>query len=169
MTRWWIPALMSIAVVAPGAGAANRPAAPQPAPAFTLPAAQGTVSLDSLRGHVVLVDFWASWCGPCRESFPWMAALSKRDAARGLTVVAISVDKDRPAAQAFIDHFAPPFTVAFDPAGRTAQAFQVKGMPSTYLIDAQGRIIYSHVGFDAGRAKALEAAVDKALATVVSS
>ena len=164
MMRWWIPALMSTVLATSGAHAASHTAAPRTAPAFTLPATQGTVSLDSLRGRVVLVDFWASWCGPCRESFPWMAALSKREAAKGLAVIAIDVDKDRGAAQAFIDRFAPPFTVAFDPDGRTAEAFQVKGMPSTYLIDGQGRIIYSHVGFDAGRAKALEAAVDKACA-----
>jgi len=143
--------------------AAAAHAAPAVAPAFSLPTTQGAVALDSLRGHVALVDFWASWCGPCRQSFPWMAGLQKRYAAKGLRIVAVNVDKDRHAADAFLEQFPAPFTVAFDPAGVSAAAFQVRGMPSTFLIDGAGHIVYAHVGFDAKRAAALEAAIRQAV------
>lgn len=153
---------LAVGCMAPPARAAGHAPAPA-APAFSLPTTAGSVALDSLRGHVALVDFWASWCTPCRQSFPWMADLQRRYAAAGLRIVAVNVDKDRSAAAAFLDHYPAPFTVAFDPAGRTASAFRVKGMPSSFLIDGSGHIVYAHVGFDTKRAAALEAAVRQAV------
>jgi cytochrome c biogenesis protein CcmG/thiol:disulfide interchange protein DsbE len=118
------------------------------APRFSLPGRTGTVSLDSLRGRVVYVDFWASWCDPCRRSFPWLNALNERYSARGLTIVAVNLDKDRHAADAFLKKFPASFPVAFDPAGKTAEAYGVSAMPSSFLIGPTGTLLSSHSGFD---------------------
>lgn len=113
------------------------------APSF----AQANLDLKRLRGHVVYVDFWASWCTPCRESFPWMRALESTYGSQGLSVVAIDLDHDRQDAQRFLRIFEPNFPVIFDPAGALAQRFKVMGMPTSVLIDREGKIRYQHVGF----------------------
>lgn len=151
---------------APPAHAKKPPAAPATpvaAPKFDLPAREGRVSLEALRGRTVYLDFWASWCGPCRASFPWMTALYNRYAAQGLTIVAINLDKERDLAEDFLREFPVSFHVAFDPAGKTADAYGVSAMPSSYLIDPEGRIIHAEAGFDAKNAAAIEAAIQAAL------
>ena len=136
------------------------PATPRAAPQFQLPARDGsTVVSDSLRGRVVYVDFWASWCGPCRKSFPWLASLQQRYEKKGLTVVAINLDKDRALADKFLKQYSAPFTVVFDPSGKTAEAFAVRGMPTSFLIDRSGVILSTHVGFDPKEAAAIEARI----------
>jgi len=132
------------------------------APRFGLPTSAGKVDSDSLRGHVVLVDFWASWCGPCRQSFPWLAAMHDRYAAKGLVIVAVNLDKDRARAGEFLEDYRVPFTVAFDPAGKTAEAFQVKAMPTSIIVDRSGAIVMTHAGFDAKKTDAMEAALEEA-------
>jgi peroxiredoxin len=141
---------------------ARAAAAPQPAPGFTLRARKGTACLDSLRGKVVLVDFWASWCEPCQKSFPWLAAMQQKYAARGFVVVAIGLDKDLDAGDSFLAKHPAPFTVAFDPTGKTAEAYRVTGMPSTYLVDREGRIVHAHVGFVAGKTAEWEQQIEEA-------
>jgi cytochrome c biogenesis protein CcmG, thiol:disulfide interchange protein DsbE len=133
-----------------------------PAPGFALPTRTGTVALDSLRGKVVLVDFWASWCEPCRRSFPWLASLHQRYSQHGLEIVAINLDKNRPAAEAFLRKFPAPFVVAFDPAGATAEAFRVSAMPSSYLIGPTGNILFSHEGFTPQDTSGIEARIKEA-------
>lgn len=158
-------ALLCAMLLAPAASA--RPAAHPAgaaAPSFTLAGRAGPVSLDSLRGRVVLVDFWASWCEPCRGSFPWLAALHARYAEKGLAIVAIDLDKRRDLADAFLAEFQPPFQVAFDPAGETAARYRVSAMPSSVLIGADGRVLYAHAGFDPGKTGPLEAAIREACA-----
>ncbi len=141
---------------------ARAAAAPLPAPGFTLRARKGTACLDSLRGKVVLVDFWASWCEPCHKSFPWLAAMQAKYGPSGLVVVAIGLDKDLDAGDAFLAKHPSPFTVAFDPAGKTADAYRVAGMPSTYLVDREGRIVRTHIGFVAGKTAEFEHQIEEA-------
>ena len=133
------------------------------APAFTLPTATGTVSLAGLRGKVVLVDFWASWCGPCRQSFPWLASMHERYSAQGLVIVAVNLDRNREAAQAFLEELHPPFAVAFDPNGKTAEAFRVEAMPSTFIVNRSGTIVRVHEGFEQAKARAFEDQIKEAL------
>lgn len=147
----------------PPAGAAGRAQPGRPAPEVRLPGRQGTVALDSLRGRVVLVDFWASWCGPCRASFPWMRTLHERYAGKGLSIVAINLDKDRQDADAFLEKYAAPFTVAFDPAGRSAEAFGVSAMPTSFLLDRSGVVVTAHTGFDPRKTGPLEKRIAEAL------
>ena len=130
------------------ASAAHAVDAGAPAPNFSLPTAKGEiVALDKLRGKVVYVDFWASWCGPCRRSFPWMNDMQQKYGAKGFTVVAINVDKKRADAEKFLKLLPANFPVVYDEAGTTPAAFAVQGMPSSYLIDARGNVSYVERGF----------------------
>ncbi len=156
--------LVALAVVlACAAPASAKPAARKPAPSFTLPTRDGgTVCSDSLRGKVVYVDFWASWCTPCRRSFPWLESLHERYAGKGLVIVAIDLDKHREDADAFLAKYPSPFTVAFDPAGRIAEAFKVSVMPSSFVIDSTGAIVIAHAGFDPKKTAAVESVIQEA-------
>ncbi len=154
--------LLCLWLALPALPAEARPAAPRRVPAFHLPTLTGTVSPDSLRGKVTLVDFWASWCGPCRRSFPWLSGLYARHAAQGFTVLAINLDKSRDLADEFLAQFPAPFTVAFDPQGRTAESFGVSAMPMSYLVGRDGTILASHLGFDPRDTGPLEHQVEEA-------
>jgi cytochrome c biogenesis protein CcmG/thiol:disulfide interchange protein DsbE len=133
------------------------------APSFTLPTPDGTVCLDSLRGNVVYVDFWASWCGPCKQSFPWMKSLHDRLGPKGLVIVAVNLDKSRSSADHFLEQFHPAFTVAFDPTGKTAKAYKVWGMPMSYVVGPTGNILAMHPGFDPKHTAVIEAEIQGAL------
>jgi cytochrome c biogenesis protein CcmG/thiol:disulfide interchange protein DsbE len=109
--------------------------------------ADALLDLDGLRGRVVYLDFWASWCGPCRQSFPWMQTMKSTYENRGLTVVAVNLDMDRAAADRFLTRFHPTFDVRFDPSGDLAEAYKIRGMPSSVLIDRHGVARFTHVGF----------------------
>jgi thiol-disulfide isomerase/thioredoxin len=108
------------------------------------------LDLDAYRGKVVLLDFWASWCGPCKESFPWMQRMAHDYADRGLVVIAVNVDHDRSLAERFLRDQQPRFAVYFDPQGQLAEHYQVNAMPSSLYIDRSGKIRYMHRGFVAG-------------------
>jgi cytochrome c biogenesis protein CcmG/thiol:disulfide interchange protein DsbE len=147
----------------PADGTAANPHTASAAPDFSLPGSSGTVSLHDLRGKVVLVDFWASWCVPCRQSFPWMTTMLERYGEQGLAVVAVNLDRNRQAADTFLGKFPAPFVVAFDPAGKTAEAFHVQAMPSSFLVSRDGTIVYSHEGFEQAKAAAVEDRIKEAL------
>lgn len=117
------------------------------APDFSLKGTVGTVRLNAFKGRVVYVDFWASWCIPCRKSFPWMNELETRFGAKGLTIIAINVDKTEGPPAAFLKDYPPLFKVAFDPSGEVAESYQVWTMPSSYLIDRKGMVRFTHRGF----------------------
>ena len=163
MPRCTRTALLTALLLCVGVGMASGAGGSSTATSFRLPTRSGTVDSDSLRGRVVVVDFWASWCGPCRHSFPWFARMHERLAGKGLTIVAVNLDKKREDADRFLAGLPAPFTVAFDPSGRTAEAFHVKGMPSTYVIGRDGRLVHSHIGFDEKKTAELEAAIQEAL------
>ena len=135
----------------------------QPAPAFELPAPLGTVTLQALRGKVVLLDFWASWCAPCRHSFPWMNEMQSRHEAAGLRIVAVNVDRQRADAEAFLRQLPARFAVAFDERGEVPRRYAIKGMPTSVLVGADGRVLRQHVGFRDEDKPGLEAAIVDAL------
>lgn len=148
--------LLAASLAQAGAGPA---AAPAPAPPFDLPGAR----LADWRGKVVYVDFWASWCAPCRKSFPWMNALQQRHAAAGLQVVAINVDEKREDAAAFLAKVPAGFTIAYDPSGATPKAYGVKGMPSSALVGRDGQLLWMHTGFNEADKDRLEERIRAAL------
>ena len=144
-------------------GERESPAAAIVAPAIDLPTRTGTVKPADLAGKLVYVDFWASWCGPCKLSFPWLKTMHERYASKGLVIVAINLDKTRGEANRFLANFSTPFVVAFDPAGKTADAFHVEGMPSSFLVSPTGQIVFSHAGFDPKEAARIESVIKEAL------
>ena len=109
--------------------------------------AAAPLDLDPYRGRVLYVDFWASWCAPCRESFPWMQRMKDSYERQGLTVIAVNVDLDRDAAERFLGRFHPTFEVRFDPQGELAEQFKVHGMPTSLIIDRHGVLRFTHIGF----------------------
>lgn len=134
------------------------------APPLALPAANGEqVALERLRGKLVYVDFWASWCAPCKRSFPWMAEMQRRYGERGFVVVAVNVDKQRTDAERFLKATPAGFTVVFDDSGRTPQAWEVKGMPSSYLVDPSGKVLLAESGFRDEKKDEVEARIRAAL------
>ena len=106
-----------------------------------------STDLTALRGRVVYLDFWASWCAPCRQSFPWMQTLEDAYKGRGLTIIAVNLDRDRSDAESFLKKYQPRFEVRFDPQGHWAEAFKVQGMPTSVMIDRAGNARFTHVGF----------------------
>lgn len=117
------------------------------APAFELQGVNEVVSLEDYRGSVVYVDFWASWCTPCRKSFPWMNELQERHAGQGLKVVGINLDSNPADAKEFLEATRPNFVIAYDPEGQTATDYRVRGMPSSYIIGRDGKLVWQHIGF----------------------
>lgn len=115
------------------------------------------------RGQVVLVDFWASWCKPCRQSFPWLNELQRKYAGRGLVIVGINVDRSATDAQRFLRDTPADFTILYDPDGTVAARFDVPGMPSSYLIGRDGRTVSRHVGFREGARAEREAEIAQLL------
>jgi cytochrome c biogenesis protein CcmG/thiol:disulfide interchange protein DsbE len=106
-----------------------------------------SLDLTSYRGRVIYLDFWASWCAPCRQSFPWMESLKRTYGDQGLAVIGINLDMDRADADKFLQQFHPTFDVRFDPRGELAEFYKVQGMPSSVLIDRHGVTRFTHVGF----------------------
>jgi thiol-disulfide isomerase/thioredoxin len=105
------------------------------------------MDLEEFRGSVVYLDFWASWCAPCRQSFPWMQTMQDAYGSRGLRVIAVNLDQDRGDAERFLRKFHPNFDVRFDPQGEMASLFKIQGMPASVIIDRHGALRYAHTGF----------------------
>ena len=123
-----------------------------------------TLDLGAYRGRVVYLDFWASWCGPCKQSFPWMQSLQRTYGRRGLVVIAVDLDRHRADAQRFLARFHPSFRIVYDPSGSFAQKYAVSGMPTTLLIDRGGRVRDRHIGFLPSKAAGYERPVERLLA-----
>ena len=138
-----------------GVGAAQQMSA---APSLTTLDGRG-FSLDSLKGSVVVLDFWASWCAPCRASFPSLDALQAKYQSQGLRVVGLTLEEDKDAIIGFLDSIPVRFTIARDPSGRAGETFGVVAMPTTFLIDRDGQVAARFEGGDRRAHEKLEAAV----------
>lgn len=134
--------------------------------AFPALAAAGlTGPVPATAGKVVVVDFWASWCAPCKASFPALAKIQADYAARGVVIVAVSVDEKEASYAAFVKKWAPPFVVVHDPSHRLASAVDVPAMPSSYVLGRDGRVRFVHRGFHgAATDRELRAQLDQLLA-----
>lgn len=134
--------------------------------AVYLPAAEAAPpqGLEPVTGKVVWVDFWASWCVPCRRSFPWMNTMHRKYGRDGLQIIGVNLDKDRVLADGFLAEVPAEFTLRFDPAGALAKQFAVQAMPSSYLLDADGNVVASHFGFRSADTADYERAIEAALA-----
>lgn len=111
-------------------------------------ATAASLDLNAHAGQVVYVDFWASWCPPCRASFPWMQSLQDRFAERGLVVITVNVDKERKAAEKFLATMKTTLPIVWDAEGELAKKYELQAMPTSFIYDRQGKLVSSHVGFD---------------------
>lgn len=133
-----------------------------PAPGFSIASETGQqISLSEHKGKVVYLDFWASWCGPCRASFKWLNEAQERYGSQGLVIIAVNVDQDKEAARQFLKENPVNFKIGFDPEGGVAKSYQVRGMPSSCLIDRDGRLQSAHIGYRLKDKSALEEEVRK--------
>lgn len=126
-------------------------------------------NLQQFKGKVVYVDFWASWCGPCLQSFPFMNNLEHEFKDKGLQILAINMDETASEAQNFLAQHPAKFTVLTDSNQQCAKAFEVKAMPSSYLIDRNGVIRYEHLGFRSGETEQLQTLIKQLLAETPGS
>lgn len=132
----------------------------------TVAHADDALQLDRFRGKVVLVDFWASWCEPCRHSFPWLNAMQAKYADRGLVIVAVNVDRVRGDAERFLREVPASFEIAYDTSGALASHYEVPGMPSSYVFGPDGALISKHIGFRKAAREEREAELETALAKI---
>jgi len=107
----------------------------------------GDLELSVYRGKVVVLDFWASWCVPCRRSFPWLNEMHSRYGKDGLVIIGVNVDKDPDEAAEFLQKYPAQFKIHYDPAGKLAEEFGVRGMPSSFVIGRDGQVVSQHIGF----------------------
>lgn len=136
----------------------------EPAPEFALPVLDGAeLRLGKLRGQVVLLDFWASWCAPCARSLPAYAALQGEFGERGLRVLAVNLDEREADARAFLQRRPLALNILLDPAGGVAEQYQLKGMPTALLIDRRGQIRHRWVGYDASELPDLRVRIETLL------
>ena len=124
----------------------------QPAPAFSLPLRGGNapLGLDKLRGQVVMVNFWASWCEPCRKEFPLLDQIYKKYKAAGFTLVGVNVEPDAKDAEGFIAKTPVTFPILFDKDSTVSKAYRVSGMPTTVLVDRKGVLRWVHRSYVPG-------------------
>lgn len=127
------------------------------APRAVVPAAE--FKLADHAGKVVVLDFWASWCKPCRESMPWLSRLQREHGAKGLQVVAVSVDAEEADMRGRLGDLDEGIVVVFDPEGVLAQQYKLEGMPTSFLVDRGGKVRGSHLGFREKEAAAREAEI----------
>jgi peroxiredoxin len=133
------------------------PAAGKPAPDFVLKSDSGrNIRLSELKGEVVLVNFWASWCAPCRQELPLLNRMYNQYRGAGFKLLAVNVDEDRKNAEAMLRRLELKFPTLFDGSKNVARLYQVDTMPTTVLIDRDGRVRYTHRGYYDGSEKKYE-------------
>lgn len=121
------------------------------APAFTLTALSGqTTALSQYKGQVVMVNFWATWCGPCQQEMPVLDQMYKKFKPAGFTLLGINVDKEAPAVKELLTRKPVAFPVLLDPENQVSKAYHVDDMPSTVIIDRKGEVRYVHRGYKLG-------------------
>lgn len=127
---------------------------PKPGEAFPDLSKEGLEgTLPELKGKVLLVDFWASWCGPCRKALPVLAALHKEYGPKGVVFVAVSLDEKKADMDAYLKKSPIPFTVVRDPKGKLAEKLDIQGIPTSFVVGKDGKVRGVHEGFE-GEAKA---------------
>jgi len=140
-----IAAALVVAVPTAGADASG------PAPSFTLNARGGSnLSLAQYKGQVVMLNFWASWCGPCRQEMPLLENIYKKYNKMGFTLIGVNVEPDSKAAEGFLKETPVSFPVIYDKDSTVSKAYDVSGMPSTVIIDRKGNIRVLHRGYKPG-------------------
>jgi len=150
MKRLLIALSLAATTTASMAGEAAKAGQPMPKLSQLLPGA----TIPNTSGKVVLVDFWASWCGPCKESFPAINRLEAKYASKGLVIIGVGVDDDAEKFKAFSTKMGATFPLVHDSAHKAAGFFNPPGMPSSYVVDRKGVIRYVHTGYHGAKTEA---------------
>jgi peroxiredoxin len=146
----------STMLVSANAFASDKPLAPD----FTLKSKEsGNIKLSEQRGNIVMVNFWASWCGPCREELPEMEALYQEYQDLGFEILAVNVDDEESKADVLLDDIEVTFPILYDTAGDVSKLYDVNAMPTTVIIDRDGNQRLLHLGYRAGDEKKYEKAI----------
>jgi len=145
-----LPALPAAGLAGPSSQSADI-APGVSAPAFQLMSSSGKpIALSDLKGQVVLINFWASWCGPCRQEMPILDQLYRSYKAAGFTLIGINVEPNARDADRFLKGTPVSFPILFDPHSQVSKLYQISGMPSTVIIDRSGTVRYVHHGYQPG-------------------
>lgn len=112
---------------------------------------------------VIYLDFWASWCVPCRHSFPWLNSMQEKYGPEGLVIVGINVDPDRADADKFLEKYPASFPLVMDPDGELAEQWKLQGMPSAVLVTPEGKELHRHIGFRPDREEEYEQLIQQLL------
>ena len=126
------------------------------------------VDLTQYQNKVVYLDFWASWCGPCRKSFPWLNSMQEKYKDKGLVVIGINLDTDINTAKQFIKNVPANFLLYSDPGSELAKKYKLIGMPSSYVFSGNGELSERHVGFKKSKVELYEANIVKLLNQLAS-
>lgn len=146
-----LAAAVSPVVASADSAAASIGGSAAPAPDFTLPAVGGkSLSLSQYKGQVVMINFWATWCGPCRQEMPLLDAMYKKYKGMGFTLIGVNVEPDSKAAEKFLQTLPVSFPVAFDADSKVSKLYNVQGMPSTVIVDRKGNARVLHKGYRPG-------------------
>lgn len=133
-----------------------------PAPDFTLPSLSGSnVRLNELKGDVILLNFWASWCGPCRTEMPLLDKLHNKYKAIGFTVLGVNVEENSEAAKGFLKENTVSFPILWDAKNEVSKKYSVAAMPTTVMIDRDGQVRYIHKGYSDGDEKVYKKVIKK--------
>ena len=123
----------------------------------------GVLDLSDSRGHVVVVDFWASWCVPCRRSIPWLNKMQEKYRDQGLVIIGVNEDASADDSVAFLKEVPAHFKTIRDEDGALAREFDVVAMPSSYILDRDGNVVTRHLGFKVRLMEEYEAVIREAL------
>lgn len=131
--------------------ASNAASGSGPAPQFTLDSRAGAkISLAQYKGQVVMLNFWASWCGPCRQEMPLLENIYKKYSKMGFTLIGVNVEPDSKAANAVLEKIPVSFPIVYDRDSKVSKLYDVSGMPSTVIIDRKGQVRMLHKGYKPG-------------------
>lgn len=134
------------------------------APIFVLKdLSQNEFSLSSVKGKYIYLDFWASWCGPCKRSLPWLRKVKERFGPQGLEIIAVNLDIDEHQVFKFLKGNQINFPILRDPEGTTPSLYNVSTMPTSFLIDPDGKLIYVHPGFGESDQTGIEQILERTL------
>ena len=125
--------------------------------------AADTLVLEQYAGKVVVLDFWASWCEPCRRSFPWLNAMHDKYGREGLVIVGVNLDMERSDAHRFLELYPADFSIHFDENQDLARQYEVVAMPSSFVIGRDGQLAAKHMGFKVKQQDEYEALIVQAL------
>ena len=147
-----LPLLVALVLIYPKIGLGD------PAPGFNLPllGENKLISLSELEGKTVYIDFWASWCGPCRQSLPLYEVMNESLPQDKFRLVAINLDESREDALRFLEQHPVSYTVLFDPEGVTASSWGIPAMPSSFLVNPRGEIVKQWAGFHPSHIEEIE-------------